>query len=630
MTITSGSVRTKFQIQTTIDGQGIMHMLQFFILIVVCTLAGSGVGTITGLIPGIHVNTVALLLVAGNAILIAGFTMLGVPVFQIPLLASVMITATSMTHTFVDFVPSTFLGVPDPDTALSVLPAHDLLLEGNGYRAVHLSAVGSALAVLIGVMILIPYTWVLGAPLHGYLFLKEQVLFILFFLTAFLVATEETEIRGSRLLGILCAILIFIISGILGLVVLPLPSSSPLGLYSTVLFPLFSGLFGLSTLFLSLNESMDEGIPPQKISCPHVDRNGISSAIPGAIAGSIVGFLPGVSSAHASLVAMIPKKEKKRKKVDEGGKEKELGKEEAEKKKKRMVKEKEMRKETKAEEGEREKEMGKGMKEERTEGDKWKEGEARREVIVEENANDKKEGGGDEEGKGGEKRKEDVSGEKGKEEGEGVKEKEMGKEKEAEEEKEVVEGEKEKEMGKKEEEKRKKEMEKRKGKKEMEKKIENVKGGEGGGNRESVIITMGAVNTSNAFFVLVALFLTGNARSGAAVAIQEFIPGTEWNGILPYRLCILLMAVILSSLVAYHITLLSGRKVAANINTVPYEKLVMGIIILVCVLVLLFNGMPGMLILVVSTCTGILPQTLGVRRSHLMGVLLIPVMVYFW
>ena len=206
----------------------------------------------------------------------------------------------------------------------------------------------------------------------------------------------------------------------------------------------------------------------------------------------------------------------------------------------------------------------------------------------------------------------------------------MGKEKEAEEEKEVVEGEKEKEMGKKEEEKRKKEMEKRKGKKEMEKKIENVKGGEGGGNRESVIITMGAVNTSNAFFVLVALFLTGNARSGAAVAIQEFIPGTEWNGILPYRLCILLMAVILSSLVAYHITLLSGRKVAANINTVPYEKLVMGIIILVCVLVLLFNGMPGMLILVVSTCTGILPQTLGVRRSHLMGVLLIPVMVYFW
>jgi len=40
--------------------------------------------------------------------------------------------------------PSIFLGAPEADTALAVLPGHALLMEGRGEEAVRLSAIGSA------------------------------------------------------------------------------------------------------------------------------------------------------------------------------------------------------------------------------------------------------------------------------------------------------------------------------------------------------------------------------------------------------------------------------------------------------------------------------------------------------
>jgi len=158
-----------------------------------------------------------------------------------------------------------------------------------------------------------------------------------------------------------------------------------------------------------------------------------------------------------------------------------------------------------------------------------------------------------------------------------------------------------------------------------------VRGGKNeANNEERVIVTLGAVNTANALFVLVALFLTGNARSGAAVVIMEFLPIGNWTGILPSHLVILLISILLSSFLGYGITLRSGAFIAIHINAVPYRKLIMGIILFICVLVLLFNGVLGMCILVVATCTGILPQFIGIRRSHLMGVLLIPVLTFLW
>ena len=81
--------------------------------ILVYVMIGIGLGTITGLIPGLHVNNIVLIL------------LLLTP--RAPLNLSCAIMACAITHTFVNFIPGAFLGAPDEDTAVAILPAHRML-----------------------------------------------------------------------------------------------------------------------------------------------------------------------------------------------------------------------------------------------------------------------------------------------------------------------------------------------------------------------------------------------------------------------------------------------------------------------------------------------------------------------
>jgi len=110
--------------------------------IAIGVLFGVLLGTASGLIPGVHANTLAGILLGAQALLLA---VLG------PLALAGTLFAALITHTFVECVPSTFLGIPDADTSLAVLPAHALCLEGNGEEAVRIAALGSACAIIIAV-----------------------------------------------------------------------------------------------------------------------------------------------------------------------------------------------------------------------------------------------------------------------------------------------------------------------------------------------------------------------------------------------------------------------------------------------------------------------------------------------
>ena len=82
-------------------------------------------GTFTGLIPGIHINLVGVSLVALSASLLSPVN---------PIYLVVFIVSMAIIHTFIDFIPSIFLGCPDTDTELSVLPGHELLKKGRDIR----------------------------------------------------------------------------------------------------------------------------------------------------------------------------------------------------------------------------------------------------------------------------------------------------------------------------------------------------------------------------------------------------------------------------------------------------------------------------------------------------------------
>jgi putative membrane protein len=137
---------------------------------------------------------------------------------------------------------------------------------------------------------------------------------------------------------------------------------------------------------------------------------------------------------------------------------------------------------------------------------------------------------------------------------------------------------------------------------------------------------MSGVNASNSIFGLVAFVVIGRTRSGAMVAVKE-IMGTD-----SLDLSILLLffaAVVLTALFSYFSTIWIGNNAHLLLKKVDYTKLCAGVLIGLAVMVVLFTGLFGLFIFVISTPIGMLASFMNVRKSHAMWVILLPVILYF-
>lgn len=443
-------------------------------LILLFAIFGVILGTITGLIPGLHVNAVSLILLSLTTTIVSKtqfISDLTTESFML-ILISIIIIGTLIAHTFVDFIPSTFFGAPEEDTALSVLPSHDLLLKGKGYEAIFLSVYGSFGAIILCFIIVIPLRFILGEPVNLYPLLTKYMAYILLIISFLLIVSEHKKLRYphktekgiefsistfSRTAGVLFAAFLFFLSGIFGIIIFEIKTSSPFGWPSTFLFPALSGLFGLATLLYSLQTNPK--IPKQTIAEPIFSKKDTTgSIIVGSISGLFVGFLPGVSSGTATVLGTLFKKEQK--------------------------------------------------------------------------------------------------------------------------------------------------------------------------DTKSIIVMLGSINTSNAFFCLIALFLILRQRNGATVVINQLIPIQEWTGVFPpLALIYLLIGVLIAATISYFIALFLGKFLAVRIHKINYRKLVIFISVFIIWMVFAFTGLLGLLILGVATSIGLIAPFYGIRRSHAMGVLLLPIII---
>ena len=243
--------------------------------IILAFVVGILFGVCTGLFPGIHINLVAAFLLAGIGYFsgIEGIVLV------------VFIVAMAITHTFIDFIPSVFLGAPDDENFLAVLPGHELLKEGKGHEAVVLTLYGGLTALPI--VLLFSIVFILFLPtVFG--FAKLIIAYILIFVSLYLIFREKDFILG---------IVVFSLAGFLGLFAFNLPVREPL-------LPLLSGLFGLSGLIVSIKTKTE--IPKQKIFKLREIKMSVkdflktSGAV--AIAAPLCSFLPGIGSGHASII----------------------------------------------------------------------------------------------------------------------------------------------------------------------------------------------------------------------------------------------------------------------------------------------------------------------------------------
>lgn len=239
-------------------------MLEIFFICI-----GIGLGIFTGLVPGLHLNTVSLLLAS---IAVRGDFSL-----------ALIVVSMSVSHSFFDFVPSILLGAPDSQNFLSVLPGHRLLLQGKGFLAVKLSFIGAFFGVFFS--LLLSPLLVKFADSFSFI-LKTFIPFLLLSILALMVFSEKGIKRFY-------AFAVVILSGLLGFVALNSFSDS-------MILPLVSGFFAVSTLLWSLKQKAS--IPKQEVSFNSYSNSILSFSFLGSVAGSIVALLPSIGPANAAFV----------------------------------------------------------------------------------------------------------------------------------------------------------------------------------------------------------------------------------------------------------------------------------------------------------------------------------------
>ena len=251
------------------------------------TLIGVLLGTLSGLIPGLHANTFAGIVSALSVPLAFVFGAEGICC----LLISCMIV-----HTFLDAVPSTFIGVPDADTVLSVLPAHQLYLAGNGEEAVRISALGSLWGFVYSLPLFAAFFFILPMFQGG---IDWAVGLIILTAAGLLIVFSKTP--GW-------AILLFFVSGLLGIFSMRFSYFS-VGVFGVgeVLLPLLTGLFGIPVLLHALQSKTVNNIEQKFFGLAVSKKEVLKSTVRGTFAGAVVGWLPGFSSGTANALLAVHK-----------------------------------------------------------------------------------------------------------------------------------------------------------------------------------------------------------------------------------------------------------------------------------------------------------------------------------
>lgn len=236
--------------------------------ILLLILLGCIAGVFTGLIPGIHMNTIAFSLVyfmPENKELIF------------------FIIAMSVVHTFVNFIPSILFGAPETETFLSILPGHKMLLEGKGLTAIKITVLGgliggifSLLFSFVFISLIEKIKWVIPKLIPG----------ILIFVLLLMISEEKNK---------KAAIFVIAFSGLLGLIVL--------NDFFAIKEPLFVLVTGFFAFPLIINSILKETkIPLQKEEKFEFSFQEIKGSLLSVLGGSIVSLIPAIGPSISAFV----------------------------------------------------------------------------------------------------------------------------------------------------------------------------------------------------------------------------------------------------------------------------------------------------------------------------------------
>lgn len=232
-------------------------------------------GIISGITPGIHINLVSAMLLASSAVLLR---------FLSPITLASFIISMSVTHSYLDFISSIFIGAPEESNALGVLPGHRMLLKGKGLFALKLTTLGNYYATLISVFLFPVFMLIIMI----YPYIESYIKYFIVIVVVYMIARDRHKVW---------ACIIFAASGILGLLAFNIP------LLKDPLFPLLSGLFGISTLLYSFNDKNNMPEQSEYTDFSISTKLSIKAMLSGCFSGFITAVTPALGSGMASVMS---------------------------------------------------------------------------------------------------------------------------------------------------------------------------------------------------------------------------------------------------------------------------------------------------------------------------------------
>lgn len=549
--------------------------------------AGAILGTFTGLIPGFHVNNVALIAVSLTPIAIG----IGLP---LDIIAG-MIVSCGMVHTFLNYIPSALVGAPDDNMALALLPGHRMLVTGQAAQGVAYSARGSQMGMIMAIPLLVVARLLFGdnPGLNWFEGSRDILPWLLLSISSFLLLTETTRLpwpsilqkatswmriplpkpirvsfpifayryerewdaidlrlgNSSRKAGIFVALCFFLLSGFYGWAVFELPARSPVGMPSaTLLMPSLAGLFGIANLidiYVTTSEMPKQEpnweLPPMK-----------PLAIPtflSAVVSSVMAILPGMTAAQATVVVMSMRNIAGRLRdpnfipadFEYSPSNRDMTPEEMLAERRKLFME----------------EIGGGpIEHENTEAiTNTSEQENSEETVLTDFE-------------------------------------------------ELIEI--------------------------AENTSESFDENEKTSTQDlEVIAVLSSVNTAVTVMVLGFLYMVGRPRSGAALALNMIYPIDIWGTLEPPSDFVRLVAItIIAGLFSVPVMIKLSKGMLKLHELIPLRTMVISVILFVSALVWFSTGFIGLGVLVIGTLMGLMPPRIGIRRSHGMGIILVPIMIY--
>ena len=546
--------------------------------------AGAILGTFTGLIPGFHVNNVALIAVSLTPIALG----IGLP---LDIIAG-MIVSCGMVHTFLNYIPSALVGAPDDNMALALLPGHRMLVTGQAAQGVAYSARGSQMGMIMAIPLLVVARLLFGdnPGLNWFEGSRDILPWLLLSISSFLLLTETTRLpwpsilqkatswmriplpkpirisfpifayryerewdsidlrlgNSSRKAGIFVALCFFLLSGFYGWAVFELPARSPVGMPSaTLLMPSLAGLFGIANLidiYVTTSEMPKQepnwDLPPMK-----------PLAVPtflSAVVSSVMAILPGMTAAQATVVVMSMRN------------------------------------------------IAGRLRDPNFIPADFEYSPSNRDMSPEEML--------------AERRKlfmEEIS-------GVSIDEEEIEDITKTRE----VENSDETDFD------------------ELIKIAENTPESFDENEKTStqdleVIAVLSSVNTAVTVMVLGFLYMVGRPRSGAALALNMIYPIDIWGTFEPPSDFVRLVAItIIAGLFSVPVMIKLSKGMLKLHELIPLRTMVISVIVFVSALVWFSTGFIGLGVLVIGTLMGLMPPRIGIRRSHGMGIILVPIMIY--